>query len=122
MDIERLIQRAKEDIARPNYPIRKMVLIHTGVSLAISLVLSLGSFLLGKYSDANGGLGAMGLQTVISSVQMFLPFVALAFSPFWQVGLENVALSYAEGVVVEPRDMLSGFRRWRAVLSSSVML
>lgn len=122
MDIERLIQRAKEDIARPNYPIRKMVLIHTGVSLAISLVLSLGSFLLGKYSDANGGLGAMGLQTVISSVQMFLPFVALAFSPFWQVGLENVALGYAEGVVVEPRDMLSGFRRWRAVLSSSVML
>ena len=122
MDVQRLIQRAKEDLARPNYPIKKMVMIHTGVSLAVSLVLSLCSFLLGKYGDSAGGLGTMGLQTVISSVQMLLPFVSLAFSPFWQVGMENVALGYAEGIMVEPRDMLSGFRRWRAVLSSSVML
>lgn len=122
MDVQRLIQRAKEDLARPNYPIKKMVMIHTGVSLAVSLVLSLCSFLLGEYGDSTGGLGTMGLQTVISSVQMFLPFVSLAFSPFWQVGMENVALGYAEGIMVEPRDMLSGFRRWRAVLSSSVML
>lgn len=122
MDVSRLIQRAKEDLARPNYPIKKMILIHTGVSLAVSLLLSLCSFLLGEYGESAGGLGTMGLQTVISSVQMFLPFVSLAFTPFWQVGLENVALGYAEGVMVEPRDMLSGFRRWRAVLSSSLML
>lgn len=122
MDIQQLKALATQDLAKPNYPAKKMVLIHTAVSLAISLVLSLISFLLGKYADSADGIGALGMQTAVSAVQLFLPFLSLAFSPFWTVGLENVALGYAEGIEVEPQDLLAGFRRWRPVLTSSLML
>lgn len=122
MDCGKLKQEARQALHRADYPARKLALMHTGAALALSLVLSLISFFLGQYADSEGGLGAMGMQAFVGTVQMALPLITLAVSPFWDAGFQNAALEYSDGKKVGPGSLLEGFRCWKPILSATVFV
>lgn len=122
MDFQKLKMDAAQSLQRENYPVRKLTAIHTGAALGLSLVLSLVSFLLGKYADTAGGLSAMGMQTVIGTVQMLLPLLTMILNPFWEAGYQHTALNYVRWQKVEPENLLEGFRRWKPILISGLMV
>ena len=122
MDYGKLKMEAAQALGRENYPARKLALIHTGAALGLSLLLSLISFFLGEHADSSGGLGAMGMQAVVGTVQMTLPLIALTVSPFWQAGFQNAALEYAAWKEVKPESLLGGFFRWKPILTSTLFV
>ena len=115
-------KQAAQALKQPNYPARKLVLMHSGATALLSLALTGVSFLLPKLVSSDGGLGAMGTQSMITAVQTVLPFLGLIFGLFWNVGLQQAALYYAQGRETGPQDLLEGFRRFRPVLTSSLIV
>lgn len=114
---------AANDLRQPNYSPRKLVLIHTGVIAGLSVLLSLVGLLLDMVANnAGGGLGNMGTQTLLATVQTFLPLLVLLVQPFWNVGIQNAALGYGANRSVQPRDLLGGFYRWKPIITSSLMI
>lgn len=115
-------QQAKQALKLPNYPAYKLQLIHTAVASGLSVALTAISFLLPMLVGADGGLGALGIQSVVTTVQTVLPFLTVIFGIFWNVGMQRSALCYAQDQETGPRDLPEGFRFWKPVLSSSLSI
>lgn len=114
---------AANDLRQPNYSPQKLVLLHTGAMAALSVVLSLLVLLLSLLANnAGGGLGGMGTQTFLATIQQTLPLLALLATPFWSVGLQQAAMHYGQNQSVRPRDLLAGFYRWKPILTSTLMV
>lgn len=95
---------------------RKLILIHTGATLALSLVLSVLDFILEEQIGGTGGLSGMGLRAILSTMQSMLQLAQMVLIPFWQIGWLLVALRLCRGERAEPGDLLEGFRRFFPVL------
>lgn len=120
MDIPELKRSADRALGNADYSPRRLVLIHTGAALAVSLVLSLISYYVGSLSTA-GGLSGMGTQSALTTAQVVLQAVWQVASPFWQAGLVFAALCYARNRQVAPGSLLQGFRRFKPMLSSYLL-
>ena len=101
------------------YRPKKLVLIHTGVSLGASLLLSILSYVLNLGIGQTGGLSGIGLRSVLASAQAVLELGVSLVLPFWNVGLLFAALRWANGENATPTHLLQGFRRFPALLGLS---
>lgn len=95
---------------------KKLILIYTGATLALSLVLSVLDFILEEQIGGTGGLSGMGLRAILSTMQSMLQLAQMVLIPFWQIGWLFVALRLCRGERAEPGDLLEGFRRFFPVL------
>lgn len=111
-------QTLQRDIATP----RRMVLIHTGLALALSLVLAVISYFLDHVVSADGGLSGLGTQAALATAQVVLQLASIVVVPFWQAGLIFTMLGYVRGRAVEPWDLAEGFRRFVPILTSSLLM
>lgn len=91
---------------------KKLILIHTGATLALSLVLSVLDFMLEEQIGGTGGLSGMGHRATLSTMQSMLQIVQMVMIPFWQIGWLFVTLRLCRGERAEPGDLLEGFRRF----------
>jgi uncharacterized membrane protein len=122
MDIRSLKYDADQTLQRADYPLRRLVLVHTAVALGISLLLALISYLLDSSISGGGGLSGLGTQAALSTAQIVLQIASVVVLPFWQAGLIFVAVSVVRGRTAEPGNLLEGFRRFVPVLTSSLMM
>lgn len=116
MDIPTLKTSAAEHLAAAPYSPRKLVLLHTGAALVLSLILTLANYLLTKQIDTTGGLAGIGTRTVLSAIQMFLSIAGAAVMPFWEFGFLRAALNISRREPAQPTTLLEGFRRFGPVL------
>lgn len=98
-------------------PTTKLVLIHTGVLLSLSLLASAINLYLNDQISSTGGLSGLGTRSLLQSLQTVLQYCATLFTPFWQAGFTLAVLHIARGAVTSEKDLLGGFRRWLPVLS-----
>ena len=98
-------------------PASRLVLIHTGVLLSLSILASALNLFLNDQISTTGGLSGLGTRSILQSLQTFLQYGTTLFSPFWQAGFTLAVLHNARGVAPSEKDLLGGFRRWGAVLS-----
>ena len=122
MDIRKLKQNAGESLADASYSPNRLILIHTAAMLALSLVLMALNQVLSNAMGSAGGLSGMGTQAMLSTAQVVLQLVSIAVTPFWSAGLVRAALGYARRQEVSPETLLEGFRRWKPVLSSALLM
>ena len=71
-DRRALKSAARESLAAAPYDPRKLILLHTGVTIAVSLIGTILNFVLSKQIENTGGLGGMGLRSMLSTVQSVL--------------------------------------------------
>lgn len=121
MDIPKLKHDAAEALDRAQYPPRRLVMLYTGAAIGLSLLLSAISFSLNNYSGA-GGIGGLGTQATLSTIQMVLQLASAVVTPFWSAGLLFCALCYARQRSVAPASLAEGFRRFKPILSSALMI
>ena len=95
----------------------RLVLIHTGVLLLLSILGSAINLYLDSQISGTGGLSGLGTRSVLQSLQTFLQYGTTLFTPFWQAGFTIAMLHIADGKPASEKDLLGGFRRWTAVLS-----
>ena len=109
-------------LATATYSPRRLVLIHTAVSLGASLVISLLNLLFAKLIDQTGGLGGMGTRSMLQTTQAMIELAVSVALPFWNISLIRAALCWARGERAEFPTLLEGFRRFRSVLGEKLLL
>ena len=110
-----LRQNAADSLARAEKPGR-IILIHTAVTLLLSLLLSIADHLLNRQIGATGGLGGMGTRSILTTVQSLLRLAQVVLLPFWQVGYTYYVLKVAKAQPAGTSDLYEGFRRFGPVL------
>lgn len=96
---------------------KKMILIFTGITVLLNLLASGLTLYLDHQIESTGGLSGLGARSVLETVQTVLQYATMIFTPFWTAGLTAVALNWADHRNPQPKDLLSGFKRFSSVLS-----
>lgn len=99
-----------------SYPPRRLALLHSGIALACSLVLTVVSYLLSRQISGTGGLAGIGTRTVLQSIQSVLSTALTVGMPFWEFGFIAAAMGYARQDTVGPKTLLTGFRRFGPIV------
>lgn len=110
--------RSLEQADRPD----RVILLHTGVVLLLSLLLTLADHLLDQQIGTTGGLSGMGLRSFLETVQSILRLTQTLILPFWQIGYTFYTLRVARGQSAGPSDLLEGFRRFGPVLRLKILI
>lgn len=111
-----LRRRAGDLLQRAAYDPKKLVLLHTAVAAGSLFLVNIINYLLSLQIAQTGGLGGIGLRSVLTTVQSVLELVITIALPFWEMGLVFAALQWAKGESSVPADLLGGFRRFGAIL------
>lgn len=90
---------------------QKLVLISAGAAAALSLAVSALNFILQGQIAGTGGLGGLGLRSVLSTVQSLLSLAMTLVLPFWSLGYVSAVLKLSRGEGASPDTLLDGFRR-----------
>lgn len=116
LNIRELKHRGSELAGATRGENRKLVLLYCGVIAALSL----GSNGLHLYLDSQigttGGLGGLGLRSVLQTIQEILTWVNLFFGPFWSAGFLFAMVGMVRGRAPQLGDMSEGFRRFGRIL------
>lgn len=100
----------------------RVILIHTGVILLISLLLTAADFLLNRQISTTGGLSGMGARSILTTVQSMLRLTQAVLLPFWQIGYTYYTLKIAQGKPAGLSDLTEGFRRFGPVLRLKMLI
>lgn len=112
---------AKNSLAQADRP-HKVILIHTGVILLLTLLLTVADHLLNRQISTTGGLSGMGARSVFVTVQSVLRLIPAIVLPFWQIGYTFYTLKVALGQPADLSDLGEGFRRFAPVLRLKLLM
>ena len=116
LDRKGLRQAATSRLLDAGYDPRRLMVIHTGVSLGAALLVAVVSYILQQKIATTGGLSGIGLRSVLSTAQSFLQLLMIVLAPFWEIGMIYAAIRLARGQFAKPEDLTEGFRRFGSVL------
>ena len=100
----------------------RVILIHTGAILLISLLLTAADFLLNRQISTTGGLSGMGMRSILTTIQSMLRLTQAVLLPFWQIGYTYYTLKVAQGKPAGISDLTEGFRRFGPVLRLKMLM
>lgn len=115
-DRRELKNAAGRDLSEAACDPKRLVLIHTGAALALSLILMLLDYVLGLRVENTGGLGGVGTRSVLTTVRTVLQIGRLVALPAWEVGWLYVSLRLSRRQNAAAGDLAEGFRRFFPVL------
>ena len=98
------------------YPPRQLALIHAGIALLGSLVLTIISYFLNRQVASTGGLSGIGMRSVLQSAQSVLSLALTVAMPFWEFGFVMAAMKYARQQAVGISDLTKGFGKIGPIL------
>lgn len=94
---------------------KRLILIWAGIGTALSLLISVLSYLLEHQIADTGGLSGIGLRSALSTIQSLLSLSSSVLLPFWTFGYVGVTLRFARKRTAGDSDLLEGFRRFGPV-------
>ncbi len=100
--------------------VRKLVLLYSGIMAILTLGLNGLNVLLDNQIGTTGGIGGMGLRTVLKTIQSILGYISTFFQPFWTAGFLYALLGAVRGQEPRGRDLLEGFRRWGRIIGGLI--
>ena len=95
---------------------KRIVLIYSALALGIVALTTVVNYLLGLQIDQSGGLGNMGLRTILSTLQTVLPLVQSVVVMCLSVGYVAAMLRIARGQYSSPQTLRLGFDRFWVLL------
>ena len=106
--------------ANPGKP-RKLALTYIAAIAGSTLLVSLLSIILNNRINATGGLGDLGLRSVLVTIQFCLPVAQILSLLFMHLGYQKATVAIARHQAVHPRDLRQGFRFFGPLLRVTLM-
>ncbi|MBQ4641496.1 MAG: hypothetical protein IJB47_02645 [Oscillospiraceae bacterium] len=100
---------------------KKLMLLHTGVALGVSLAIAVLNLFLDRQIDTTGGLSGLGLRSILATAQSVLETLGNLALPFWETGIFAAAFLWATRQPAENSVLLLGFRRFGPVLRMRIL-
>ena len=117
-----LLRPAAEDaLAAARYSPRRLVLLHTAVTLAVGLVISILSYVLDLGVAQTGGLSGIGNRAMLQTLQSMLTIVSTILLPFWEIGYIFTTLQLARRKHPDTDSLFAGLRNWGVVLRAMLL-
>ena len=95
---------------------KKLMLLYTGTTAVLMLVVTVLNYVLQNQIAGTGGLSGLGLRSVLETVIQVVEVAVNLLVPFWTMGYLYCVLKMARGEQFGPGDMLQGFRNFGPVL------
>ena len=95
---------------------RKLTALHSGIALGAGVLVALSSLVLNLMIQNTGGLGDLGVRTVLGTMRTTLQLVVQLLMPFWAAGFTCCGIGLARQHAVGPKTLTEGLRRWGVVL------
>ena len=115
LDFAQLRQRANQSLEHAHKPGR-VILLHTGIVMLVSLILTALNYLLDQQISTTGGLSGMGTRSILTTIQNLFLLAQMILVPFWESGYTYYALRVAKGESKGFADLPEGFRRFAPLL------
>ena len=115
-DRKGLKQTASTRLCESSYDPRLLALLYISVSVGVSLVLAIVTYILQEQIGGTGGLAGIGTRSVLVTVQAVLQLASTLLIPFWDMGLIYTSVQLARGKAAYPVSLTAGFRRFGPVL------
>lgn len=115
-DSRSLKRHAAQALSSASYPPDKLVLIHSGVSAGLTLLLTVADLVLTRQIANTGGLSGMGARSILGTVQSVLGLLITVVATFWEFGILYAALRLTRREPAEPGTLAEGFRRFGPLL------
>lgn len=101
---------------------KRIILIYTGLVLAVNALTVVLSYVLGLQVDRMTGLRNLSLRTTLSTVQTMLPIVQNLLVMCLDLGYVSTMLRVARGQYASPKGLRLGFDRFWILLRSQIIL
>lgn len=112
---------AKESLGKAHKPGR-IILLHTGAILLLSLIVAALDYFLDQQIGATGGLSGMDTRSVLATIKSTLQLAQLVMLLFWQIGYTYYTLQVARQEEAGIPSLFEGFRRFAPVLRLKTLL
>ncbi len=116
LNTRELQARGKDLAAGFRRETRVLVLVYCGVIAALSLGSNGLNLFLESQIGQTGGLGGLGMRSVLQTFQAILSYVNMFFGPFWSAGFLLAMLGMVRGGAPRLEDLTGGFRRFTRIL------
>lgn len=100
---------------------QNIILVYGLICCGLSLAVTVLSGLLGNRISGTGGLGNIGLRSVLSTGQSVLPLLNLIVTACLSLGYHIAILSITRGFDATPRTLTSGFRHFGPILRTMLL-
>ena len=94
----------------------QIILIYAGIGCALSLCSTFVSAIFSNRISGAGGLGNIGLRSVLSTGQSMLPLVTTIVTACLNLGYHTAMLSFTRGFDANHRTLFGGFRNFGPLL------
>lgn len=100
---------------------QKIILYFSLITIAVSAVATVVSYILSQQIAKTGGLGSMGVRSALTTAQMLLPIVQAFFLMCLELGYLSTMLRIARGQYASPNGMRLGFDRFWVLLRCTLL-
>lgn len=114
-------QAASERLDRARGPMGRILLIYLGISIGLSLVSAFLSVFLSDRIANTGGLGNMGLRSILSTGQTILPLVQALVVMGLEMGYCMAAVGVSREQAVSTDTLWGAFRRFFPLLRAMIL-
>lgn len=122
MEFRDLKQDADRVLSTARQSPRRIALIFGAVALGVPLMLAVIGELLNMTISTGSGLSGMDARAALDTAQVALQIVSIVAMLFWAPGMIFAAFGYIRGEWVNGSYLPEGFRRFGAVLTSTILI
>ena len=115
-DYPSLRRATSNSLLKAEYDHKRLVLIHSGAHLLLTVLIAAIVFLLDRRIDGTGGLGGLGQRSVLTTTKTILQLVQLFVLLFWAMGYLSTTLEFSRDEDPDPDSLLAGFRTWGPII------
>lgn len=101
---------------------KKILLVYLAIITGLSLAVAAVSVILSNRIADTGGLGNMGLRSVLSTAKSVLPLIQSVILLGLEMGYCTMALNIARGERISGDTLFGGFRRFFPLLRAQILL
>ena len=119
-DRQALKQSAAASLA-PGGNHKQLITVHIGLTLALSFLVAVVTYLLEQQIGSTGGLGGVGPRAILETVQSVLQLGQFIVLSFWQFGWLCTAMTLSRQQKPTTDALLSGFRQFAPYLRLTLL-
>jgi len=108
-------ETAKNALSRAPYE-KQIILIYTAICCGLSVLVTVMSVFFSDRISGTGGLGNIGLRSVLSTGQSVLPLVQAVVTACLGLGYHIAILTITRGYEATPQVLRQGFRHWGVMI------
>ena len=113
-------QEAADALAVGRDP-KKVILVYTGVMTLVTLLVTIVDVYLNNQISDTGGLGNLGIRSILSTIQSVLPIAQTVFLLCWDLGYSSATLRLGRKQYADHTDLLAGFHRFGTLLRCELL-